>query len=135
MTNLSKHLPTTEENSPATENDVPEGAPYLLGAFPKPVALPIPRSGDVVGRGWLDDVGVTDAKVSREHISFSRPGGRLHIEDLRSQNGTFVDGIKLGPNEPTQIDDGSIIRIGQTISCIAKRSSVRQNLRRRSESS
>ncbi|MBK9259693.1 MAG: sigma 54-interacting transcriptional regulator [Polyangiaceae bacterium] len=115
MSAHARRLLTTEEDTPSTGNDGPDRAPWLLGAFPKLVALQIPRSGEIVGRAWLDDNGITDAKVSREHISFSRPGGRLHIRDHRSQNGTFVDGIKLAPDEPMQIDDGAIVRLGQTI--------------------
>jgi sigma-54 dependent transcriptional regulator, acetoin dehydrogenase operon transcriptional activator AcoR len=111
----SRHLPTTEETLPSTDVEDVGGVPTLLGVFPKSVALGIPRAGDIVGRAWLDDAGMTDAKVSREHVSFSRPGGRLHIKDNQSQNGTFVDGVRLEPNVATQIDDGSVIRMGQTI--------------------
>lgn len=115
MSSRFKHLPTTEETSPATDGDAIEGVPVLLGAFPKLVALSVPKAGEIVGRAWLDDAGIADTKVSREHLSFSRPGGRLHLCDNDSQNGTFVDGLRLEPNVPTQIDDGSIIRLGQTI--------------------
>jgi MoxR-like ATPase len=114
MTTHSKQLSATNPDSASTVDSLDQ-APHLLGAFPKFVALPIPRSGEVVGRTWLDNNGMVDAKVSREHISFTRPGGRLHLRDHGSQNGTFIDGIKLVANEPTPVDDGSIIRIGQTI--------------------
>lgn len=115
MSSRFKHLPTTEETSPTTDGDNFEGIPVLLGAFPKLVALPIPKAGEIVGRAWLDDAGIADTKVSREHLSFSRPGGRLHLRDNGSQNGTYVDGVRLEPNVPTQIDDGAIVRLGQTI--------------------
>jgi len=115
MSNRFKHLPTTEETAPTTDGGYIEGIPVLLGAFPKLVALPIPRAGEIVGRAWLDDAGIADTKVSREHLSFSRPGGRLYICDNNSQNGTYVDGVRLEPNAVTQIEDGSIVRLGQTI--------------------
>ncbi|HRI64950.1 MAG TPA: sigma 54-interacting transcriptional regulator [Polyangium sp.] len=107
MSNQFKLLPTDRED--------PDVAPCLLCAFPKLVAFPIPRMEEVVGRAWLDDAGIVDGVTSREHISFSRTGSRLHIKDHRSQNGTFVDAIRLEPEVETRIDDGAIIRIGQTI--------------------
>jgi len=115
MSTRFKHLPTTEEHAPTTDVEGIDVGPRLLGAFPKQIALKIPPTDEIVGRAWLDDNGIVDTKVSREHLSFSRKGGQLHITDHRSQNGTFVMGVQLEANKPTLIEDGAIIRIGQTI--------------------
>jgi transcriptional regulator with PAS, ATPase and Fis domain len=53
--------------------------------------------------------------VSRAHLRFSRPGGHLHIEDLHSRCGTFIDGIQLEPGKREQIRDGAILRLGNTL--------------------
>ncbi len=115
MSTRFEHLPTTEEHPLTTDVDGAEIGPRLLVAFPKPIALTIPRSGEIVGRAWLDEHGIVDSKVSREHVSFSRKGGQLQITDHGSQNGTFVMGKQLEPHVPIQIEDGFIFRLGQTV--------------------
>ena len=98
-----------------TDVDGADVGPRILVAFPKQIALTIPGTGEIVGRGWLDEHGIVDSKVSREHVSFSRKGGQLQITDRGSQNGTFVMGKKLQPNVPVQVEDGCIFRLGQTV--------------------
>lgn len=115
MAKDSKHLPTTEEEGPRTEEHGSEGIPVLLSAFPRQVAVRIPRTGETVGRAWLEDAGISDAKVSREHLCFTRRGGNLQITDKQSRHGTFADGYRLDPGRPTALEDGAILRLGQTI--------------------
>lgn len=107
--------PTEEENWPRTKVSEPRGEPVLLSAFPARVALRVPKSGEKVGREWFLDAGLSDGKVSREHLCFSRPGGNFSVTDVGSKHGTFVDGYKLEPNKPVSLEDGAILRLGQTI--------------------
>ena len=41
--------------------------------------------------------------------------GVLSITDLDSTNGTYINGEKIEPREPTEIKHGDTIRIGATI--------------------
>jgi hypothetical protein len=50
--------------------------------------------------------------VSRKHALIYRQGTRLMLEDLGSSNGTFINGVRLKPNEPHPIFDGAEISIG-----------------------
>ncbi len=50
--------------------------------------------------------------VSRRHAAFVRYQGRLHIVDLSSVNGTFLNGKKLKPEVPYMISNGDQIGLG-----------------------
>lgn len=64
-----------------------------------------------IGRGDGNDVVVDgDGTVSREHAVLEKTGGRWHIIDLRSRNGTFVNGQAV--KEPIALESGDKIKIG-----------------------
>jgi transcriptional regulator with GAF, ATPase, and Fis domain len=67
---------------------------------------PIGRSAEGPGR-------LADNHVSREHARFVPRGDEYAIEDAGGQNGTFVDGVKLG--EPRPVVPGQVISIGETL--------------------
>jgi len=64
----------------------------------------------VFGRDPTAGVYVDHPSVSRRHacISIGSPGAVL--EDLKSRNGTFVNGRRI--NRPTKIDHGAVISLG-----------------------
>jgi hypothetical protein len=64
-----------------------------------------------VGRSTADAT-IEDAEISRRHVMVRVVPGALEIEDLKSANGTYVDGTKL--DGPRQVGNGSQIRIGRT---------------------
>jgi hypothetical protein len=67
----------------------------------------------VIGR---EDAALTitgDRQISREHAAINYEAGSYTITDLRSSNGTFLDDIRLQPNEPAQLQPDSLIRLGQ----------------------
>ena len=106
---------TTEEHHPPSSGGSAVGHPVLLGAFPAQVALQVPTPGSIVGRDWLADAGVRDTKVSGEHLRFSRTEGRVHIEDVGSRNGTWINGSRVAPRERMPLADGAVLRLGRTL--------------------
>jgi pSer/pThr/pTyr-binding forkhead associated (FHA) protein len=56
------------------------------------------------------DVVIADHQVSRRHMLLKPVGDVLHVEDLGSSNGTFVNGYPI--TEPVGASDGDAIRIG-----------------------
>jgi pSer/pThr/pTyr-binding forkhead associated (FHA) protein len=55
-----------------------------------------------------------DREISRRHARVSRGGdGLLTIEDLRSANGTFVNGERI--DAPRTLDVGDVVKMGQTV--------------------
>ncbi|CAN94914.1 Sigma-54 dependent transcriptional regulator [Sorangium cellulosum So ce56] len=105
----------TDEHRPPTGTRRDRGTPALLAAFPVNIAVPLPSPGVYVGRAWLAAAGLNDTKVSSNHLRLTRAGGRLQIEDVGSRNGTWLDGHRLPADEPVPIEDGSILRVGETL--------------------
>jgi len=50
----------------------------------------------VVGRSTECDLTIPVPRISREHVRFTVDGNKLLIEDLKSSNGTTVNGTKIG---------------------------------------
>jgi pSer/pThr/pTyr-binding forkhead associated (FHA) protein len=54
-----------------------------------------------------------DRRISKEHCLFDVLNDQLIIKDLKSSNGTFVNGDRVKPFENFQLNDGDHIKIGQ----------------------
>jgi hypothetical protein len=65
----------------------------------------------VLGRSRQSDVYVTDANVSRRHAEVVREGSEYWLVDLRSTNGTQLNGERV---ERARLRDGDVITIGST---------------------
>jgi hypothetical protein len=63
-----------------------------------------------VGRDLSADVAILDAGASRHHALISLEDGSLWIEDLHSQNGTFVNGERV---QRAALGEGDIITVGR----------------------
>ena len=70
----------------------------------------------VVGRGRGAHVRIDATGVSREHARVVRTeDGRYLIEDMRSTNGTLVDGRRIERIERVELQSGARIHIGPTV--------------------
>ncbi len=56
---------------------------------------------------------LTDNAISRRHAELTPDDGAWYIRDLSSQNGTYVNGVRIG--ERTRLRAGDQIRAGQTL--------------------
>lgn len=70
----------------------------------------------VIGRSLLNsDVSLPDKRVSRIHLQISRnQDEELKITDLRSANGTWLDGKRIPPSTPVSWLRGQAVIIGST---------------------
>ncbi len=70
--------------------------------------------GLVIGRSTsMADRVIDDASVSRRHARIGKGDGGLTIEDLNSAYGTMVNGVKLAPFQPTLVNRGDVVRLGE----------------------
>jgi putative methionine-R-sulfoxide reductase with GAF domain len=75
-----------------------------------------------VGRSPSNDIQIKhDAGVSRKHLKILKVDGRYYIEDLKSTNGTFIDGEQVMPGEAFEIVEGATISIGNTDMCLTQK--------------
>jgi len=65
-----------------------------------------------IGRGLENDVVLKDISVSRKHCLIVREEGQWNVEDLGSDNGTFLDGQ---PVRKVGFKPGQYVQIGRTI--------------------
>ncbi len=72
------------------------------------------RTPVLIGRGSSADVALRSADVSRHHARITGTGTEFFIEDLGSQNGTFINGALIeGEKAPIQVGDR--VQVGSTI--------------------
>jgi EAL domain-containing protein (putative c-di-GMP-specific phosphodiesterase class I) len=81
------------------ERDVP-------GEDPERVELD--RLPFTMGRNESCDYQIRSSRVSREHAEFVREGGGIRVRDLKSTNGTFVNGQRI---EEQRLGDGDLVVI------------------------
>jgi len=62
-----------------------------------------------IGRGLDNNVVLLDDAVSTAHAQIVQEGETYFIVDLKSSNGTFLDGVKV---QKTQLRDGQKIKVG-----------------------
>ncbi len=73
-------------------------------------AYPLVRAVTLMGRGTDADIRVEDPGVSRKHCEIV-VGNPAIIRDLKSTNGTFVDGIRI---DECTLTEGAIVKLGGT---------------------
>lgn len=106
--------PAPAEESPAATAVVPQAEPAAPPRQPRlevgGQAYPLVRAITLLGRGTDADIRVEDPGVSRKHCEIV-VGTPAMVRDLRSTNGTFVDGHKV---DEIALEDGSVVKIGGT---------------------
>jgi adenylate cyclase len=70
------------------------------------------RSGGilVVGRALTSDIPVLDPTISRRHAEVAWDDSGVHVRDLGSSNGTFLNGVKV---ETAKLSPGDVITFGK----------------------
>lgn len=84
--------------------------------FPKPDGkMAVLKLGDqpiTIGRGHEADVVINDEKVSRIHCGIRLWDGAYYLKDLKSRNGTLVNG---DPVDVVKLQAGDRIRVGAVL--------------------
>ena len=73
-----------------------------------------------IGRSEENDIQISDMSVSRTHINIMENNGRFFVKDLNSQNGTYLNGIRIAPDEYHEVKENYPIVIGMTLICLGK---------------
>jgi pSer/pThr/pTyr-binding forkhead associated (FHA) protein len=81
---------------------------YLVTRGKRQVVLD--RGENLLGRDAQATVYIDHPSVSRRHARISIHSARAVLEDLKSRNGTFLDGRHI--ETPTEIHHGAIIGLG-----------------------
>ena len=85
---------------------------WLDGSLTNPHWL-LDRSETVIGRDESCDIVIPVRQISRQHLRIVTEGGSAVVEDLRSKNGTWINGYRL--TGMRELEDGDEIRIAKDI--------------------
>ena len=78
-----------------------------------PITENLPDGNYFIGRGASAKIVLSYADVSERHAILSIRGASASIEDLKSANGTYVNGMQI--DRRTLLSDDSIVQIGGTV--------------------
>ena len=76
-----------------------------------------------IGRASDNDLQIKDRSVSRKHIKIIGKNNRFFIEDLGSENGTWINGKPIKPGYEFEVEEGFPIAIGDTLISLGKKCS------------
>ncbi|MFT4978360.1 MAG: DNA-binding NtrC family response regulator [Myxococcota bacterium] len=117
---MPKHESETIEIALARAADEELGSPGLLLGFGGGPDRGVeqrrlPREGVLFGRGALifGSGPLIDGRISRRHAEIRSVRGQWRIEDLKSRNGTHLNGVAL--TQPATLIPGDVIRVGDTV--------------------
>src|ERR1041384_3747382 len=119
MTTDDPRFRTTVESRGAPVGDAPAAGAHLRVVHPRELRQILPLRPDTTILGRNPDSAETPAlledQVSRRHVAIEWDGaGRRHVGvDLRSRNGSFIDGVRADERRP--LGDGSVIRLGGVV--------------------
>ena len=83
---------------------------------PTHVEIAVTKDDFVIGKKaeLCDGVIGFNKMISRSHCKFNQCGNRYTVTDLQSANGTYVNKVRLQPNQPFPIKDGDIVRLANS---------------------
>ena len=69
-------------------------------------------AGQIIGRESTQvEHPLAEAEVSRKHLRIWVQQGKVMVEDLQSQNGSWVNETKLSAGQPAELSAGSVLRL------------------------
>jgi hypothetical protein len=74
--------------------------------------IDLPREAVILGRSRKADVPIRDSLLSRKHCTIVPHGTGLRLIDLKSSNGTFLNGSRI---EKSDLKSEDVIEIGNTV--------------------
>jgi diguanylate cyclase (GGDEF)-like protein len=75
--------------------------------------VPLDGPETIIGRASDATLRIEDGGVSRRHVTLTTTAGEVHVEDLKSANGTFVNGEPL--TSVRVLREGDKISLGSTV--------------------
>lgn len=83
---------------------------------PTRVEIEVTKDSFVLGKNasMVDGVLSFNKMISRVHCRINKSGNQYTITDLQSANGTFINRVRLQPNQPHPIKNGDIIQLANS---------------------
>lgn len=83
---------------------------------PLPFELKVNRDEFTIGRkeSQVDGLISFNKMIGRVHCKVNYIKGSYYITDLQSANGTYVNKVRITPNEPCRVENGDIVRLANS---------------------
>lgn len=83
---------------------------------PTRIEIEVTKDNFVIGKKAevCDGIIGFNKMISRSHCKISKRGSQYIIIDLQSANGTYVNNVRLQPNQPCPIKNGDVIRLANS---------------------
>jgi PAS domain-containing protein len=85
---------------------------YMINGPLAGLTFEIENDVTTIGRSSGYSIIIKDLSISRQHAKVTFSGERYFIEDLGSQNGTWINGHSMSPGYQIQMKEGDFISIG-----------------------
>ncbi|MCA9901473.1 MAG: protein kinase [Ardenticatenaceae bacterium] len=114
------HLPPQKNGQVAPANGALQTSPppaigdqiIITGQGRSPRHFGMTKSQITIGRAPNNDIVLSSLDVSRHHARLERVAGSWRMVDVNSKGGTFYDGRKLSPQQPTLWQPNQKLQIG-----------------------
>ncbi|MFC1869325.1 FHA domain-containing protein [Thermodesulfobacteriota bacterium] len=93
---------------------------FIFSGSDKEQCFDFKGSSIYVGRSPDNDIQVVDITISRRHLKIFKKGDKYFVKDLRSRNGTYIDGNYISPDLESEVKEGAPIVIGMSVICLGK---------------
>jgi pSer/pThr/pTyr-binding forkhead associated (FHA) protein len=100
----------TEQRAREVAKRVPAASLEIVRGQFAGACFQVERAVCSIGRGEENDVRIRDDTVSLTHATLLRKGGAWFVVDLRSMNGTYVDGSRVSGER--ELHTGARLRLG-----------------------
>lgn len=97
---------------------------FILEGPDKGESFELKKDTQYLGRSEQNDIRLKDPSISARHMRIVRREERFFIQDLKSTNGTYLDGRLLSPGEEVEVREGHPIAVGGTLMCLDREFSV-----------
>jgi pSer/pThr/pTyr-binding forkhead associated (FHA) protein len=94
---------SSRKKEPVLEQTHGPGAPRKLALLPEET---------VIGRGTQASIQIESSLLSRRHVAFRRSGPDVTCADLDSQNGVYVNAVKV---HSALLHDGDTLQMGDVV--------------------
>jgi len=86
---------------------------FILNGPHKGTSFPLKGKELSIGRSPNNDIQVEGISVSRRHAKLIKKDNKYFIKDLKSKNGVFINGVKLGTGGECEVKEGQLISLGK----------------------
>jgi diguanylate cyclase (GGDEF)-like protein len=96
---------------------------YIISGSMQGRHFALKEKSALIGRGSTNDIQINESSVSRKHAKIFKDGDKYFIEDLRSKNGTWINGNAVESGERVEVQEGIPIALGNILISLGKRCS------------